>query len=96
MVDTGASINVMDKETFAKVPAITLEKTATRAFTYDNKKPVTFIGKFDVLVETRKRYAIATFYVVNNNTSGNLISADPAQEPNCSRTKGRRLCTYLC
>ena len=80
MVDTGASINVMDKETFAKLPAITLEKTTTRAFAYDNQKPVTFIGKFDALVETRKRYAIATFYVVNNNTSGNLISADTAQE----------------
>ena len=79
MVDTGASINVIDKETFAKLPAITLEKTTTRAFAYDNNKPVTFIGKFDALVETRKRYAIATFYVVNNNTSGNLISADTAQ-----------------
>ena len=66
MVDTGASINVMDKETFAKLPPNTLEKTTIRAFAYDNDKPVTFIGKFDTPVETRKRYAIATFYVVNH------------------------------
>ena len=80
MVDTGASINVIDKETFAKLPAITLEKMTTRAFAYDYQKPVTFIGKFDALMESQKRYAIASFYVVNNNTSGNLISADTAQE----------------
>ena len=80
MVDTGASINVIDKETFAKLPEIELENTKTRAFAYDTDKPVKFIGKFDAVIETRKRYAVATFYVVNNNTSGNLISADTAQE----------------
>ena len=34
MVDTGASIYVIDKETFAKLPEIELEKTKTRAFAY--------------------------------------------------------------
>ena len=80
MVDTGASINVIDKETFAKLPEIQLEQMKTRAFAYDNDKPVRFIGKFDAVLEMRKQYAVATFYVVNNNTSGNLISADTAQE----------------
>ena len=80
MVDTGASINVIDKETFAKLPEIQLEQTKTRAFAYDYDKPVRFIGKFDAVLEMRKRYTVATFYVVNKNTSGNLISADTAQE----------------
>ena len=60
MVETGAYINAMDKESFAKLPAITLERTTTRAFAYNNIKPVTFIGKFDELAETKKRYAVAT------------------------------------
>ena len=80
MVDTGASINVIDKETFAKLPEIQLEQAKTRAFAYDNDKPVRIIGKFDAVLEKRKRYTVATFYVFNNNTSGNLISADTAQE----------------
>ena len=80
MVDTGASLNVIQKETFAKLPEIQLEQAKTRAFAYDNDKPVRIIGKFDAVLETRRRYTVATFYVVNNNTSGNLISADTAQE----------------
>ena len=80
MVDTGASINVLDKETFEKLPEIALEKTKTRAFAYDTEKPVKFLGKFHAVIETRKRYAVTTFYVVDNNTAGNLISADTAQE----------------
>ena len=80
MVDTGAFIKVIDKETFAKLPEIELENTKTRAFAYDTSKPVKYIGKFDAVIETRKRYAVATFYVVNNKASGNFISADTAQE----------------
>ena len=80
MVGTGASINVIDNETFAKLPEIQLEQTKTHAFAYDNDKPVRFIGKFDAILETRKLYTVATFCVVNNNTSGNVISADTAQE----------------
>ena len=79
MVDTGASINVIDKETFAKLPEIQLEQTKTRAFAYDDT-PARFIGKFDAVLETRKWYTVATVYLVNNNTSGNLMSADTAQE----------------
>ena len=45
MVDTGASINVMERETFAKLPAITLEKMITQEFAYDNDKPIMFIGR---------------------------------------------------
>ncbi len=38
-------------------------------------KPVRFIGKFEAIVETRKRVAVATVYVANKPGSGNLISA---------------------
>jgi hypothetical protein len=41
---------------------------------------VQFLGKFEALIETKKRIAVATFYVAKTTNSGNLISATTAQE----------------
>ncbi len=38
------------------------------------------VGKFEATIETRKRVAVATFYVTKTTTSGNLISATTAQD----------------
>ena len=80
MVDTGASINVLDRKTFSKMSDVTLGHTTTKAFPYNSSQPVQFIGKFQALVQTKKRYAVATFFVVDNDNSGNLMSAQTAQE----------------
>ena len=79
-VDTGASINVMDQETFSKLKGISLHKTNVKAYTYNATKPVRFLGKFDALVETPRRYTTCTFYVVNNHNSGCLLSSQTAQD----------------
>ena len=55
MVDTGASINVIDEQTFSKFREVTLKPTKTRAFAYNQSEPVNFLGKFDAFVKTRKR-----------------------------------------
>ena len=52
----GATINVVDQETF-------LKKTNIKTFPFDAKSPVSFVGKFKATVETRKRVAVATSYV---------------------------------
>ena len=39
-----------------------------------------FLGKFEALIETKKRIAVATFYVAKTTNNGNLISATTAQE----------------
>ena len=57
-----------------------LKKTNVKAFAYTAEKPVKFIGKFEAVVETRKRVAVATFHVAEKPDSGNLISANTAQE----------------
>ena len=80
MVDTGASINVLDRKTFSKMVDVTLDRTTTKAFPYNSSQPVQFIGKFQALVQTKKRYTFATFFVVGDDNSGNLISAQTAQE----------------
>ena len=57
-----------------------LTKTSIKAFAYNAIKPVQFLGKFEALIETKKRIAVATFYVAKTTNSGNLISATTAQE----------------
>ena len=79
-VDTCASINVMDQETFLKLKGISLHKTNVKAYTYNATKPVRFLGKFDTLVETRRRCTTCTFYVVGNHNSGCLLSSHTAQD----------------
>ena len=80
LIDTGASINVIDQETFLRMKDAHLLETRAKAFPYNSSKPVTFKGKFQAVVETKKRYAVATFFVVNSSNSGNLLSAQTAQE----------------
>ena len=81
VVDTGATINVIDQETFAKIGNVKLQSPQTKAFAYDCTKPVQLSGKFNAAIETKKRIAVATLYVVKgSNNSGNLISLSTAKD----------------
>ena len=79
-IDTGATINVIDQKTFTKMVRPNIKKTSIKAFAFDAESPVRFVGKFEATIETRKRIAVATFYVTKTATSGNLISASTAQD----------------
>lgn len=79
-VDTGASINVIDQETFDNMHNVELKRTSTKAFAYNTSTPVEFLGKFDAVIETRKRISVATFYVTKGENCGNLLSLDTARE----------------
>ena len=79
-VDTGATINVIDHNTYAKMNKPELKPTNIKAFAYTARKPVQFVGKFEAVIETRKRVTVATFYVTKTTDSGNLISSQTAQE----------------
>jgi hypothetical protein len=72
-LDTGASLNVIDRATYEKMDGVKLKTTNVKAFAYNAQTPVKFLGKFEALIETRKRVAVATFYVVKTLDSGNLI-----------------------
>ena len=80
IVDTGATINVIDENTYAKMKETDLHPTNIKAFAYNSPKPVKFLGKFDAVIETKKRIAIATFYVAKGTNSGNLLSLSTAQD----------------
>ena len=65
-IDTGATINVIDKKTFQKLKKVTLRNTNTEAYAYSNKTPVDFWGKFETAIETKPRCTtVGVFYVVN-------------------------------
>ncbi len=57
-IDTGTTINVVDQETFAKMVKPDLKKTSIKAFAFDTKSPVRFVGKFEPTIETRKRVTV--------------------------------------
>ena len=79
-IDTGATINVIDQTTYSKMDRVNLKQTNIKAFAYNATEPVEFQGKFEAVIETRKRIAVAKFYVAQTSNSGNLISATTAQD----------------
>ncbi|CAB4016472.1 Retrovirus-related Pol poly from transposon, partial [Paramuricea clavata] len=79
-LDTGATINVIDEQTFSKMDGVKLKQTNTKAFPYNTTQPVKFLGNFEAVVETRKRLSVAMFYVVKGQNSGNLLSLATAQD----------------
>ena len=79
-IDMGATINVIDRKTFRKLENMTLRNTNTQAYAYSNKTPVDFLGKFETIIETKRRYTVGVFYVVNEYHIGCLLSSHTAQE----------------
>ena len=81
-VDTGATINVIDHRTFDQMTNINLQSTDVKACAYNTTTPVKFLGKFKAAIETKRRYEVATFYVVQHakSTGGSLLSSNTAQE----------------
>ena len=73
-------MNVIDRNTYEKLRGAKLEKTKVKAFAYSAKTPVKFLGRFTGTIETRKRVAVAVFYVAETPHGGNLISSTTAQD----------------
>ena len=79
-IDTGATMNVIDRKTFQKLKNVTLSNTNTQAYAYSNKTPVDILGKFETLIETKRKNTVGVFCVVNEYDSGCLSSSQTAQE----------------
>ena len=79
IIDTGSSINLIDKSTFARMKTIHLKPTNVKAYPYNSTEPVKMLGKFDTVIETKKRLVPAQFYVTDHN-GGCLLSGITAQD----------------
>ena len=75
LVDTGATVNVMDEITFKRLLAdkVTLRRSSSvlRACqSHENPSaPLKVVGKFEAIVESNTRIAPATFHVVKGHTN---------------------------
>ncbi|PFX21834.1 Anamorsin [Stylophora pistillata] len=75
LIDTGASVNVMDECTFQQLFAnkIKLEKSICVLRSYQTNenppRPLTVMGKLDAVVESNTRIIPATFHVIKGNTN---------------------------
>ena len=78
-IDTGSSINVIGKNTFAKLRNIKLKPTSVKAYPFNSDKPVKMEGKFRALAESKHKFTVATIYVTTED-GGCLLSSETAQE----------------
>ena len=62
LVDTGASVNVLDEITYNSLPSATkLDKASAKIYPYHSHSPVEMLEKFQDTVETKNRITVATF-----------------------------------
>ena len=80
LVDTGASVNVLDESTYNSLSSTTkLDKPSVKIYPYNSHNPVELLGKLQATVETKNRVTVATFYVTKGN-SGSILGSETSQE----------------
>ena len=82
LIDSGATISILDPHDFQAISQhykilLTLTRTKVKAFGSD--RPIELSGKFDAVVESKKRITVATFYVTKQK-NGSLLSCNTSQE----------------
>ena len=75
LVDTGATVNVMDEITFRRLLAdkVTLRRSSSVLRAYQSHEnplaPLKVMGKFEAIVESNTRIGPATFHVIKGHTN---------------------------
>ena len=77
IVDTGASTNIMDESTFAKLQSIELQSTSSRIFAYGSESQLSVLGKFQANIEACGNAVNTTVHVVQGEY-GSLMSYETA------------------
>ena len=71
---------MIDSDTFANLKNVKLLHTSKKVYPYQCKIPVKFLGKFESIIETKKKYTVGTVYVVKGKDSGCLLSLQTEKE----------------
>ena len=79
IVDTGATVNIIDQGSYRKLHKPALKKYTTKAYTYGSESAMEFEGKFTATVEKHNKIVPAEFLVVKGS-HGSLMSYDLALE----------------
>ncbi|CAB3976941.1 Retrovirus-related Pol poly from transposon [Paramuricea clavata] len=84
MIDSGASVNILDDATFNKITrnkGISLEQTNHKIYSYGSLRPLPLKGVIKTNISTDSKHLSAQFHVVHGN-SGNLLSYTTACQLN--------------
>ena len=76
---SGATINMVDSDT-SKFVNLKLLLTSTKRYPYQSKIPVHFLGKFETIIEAKKKCTVGTIYIVKGKDSRCLLLLQTAQE----------------
>ena len=80
LIDTGATVDLIDSDTYELLKnQVSLRKSSTKIYAYGAKTPLPVKGQFQATVESKERYTVSQFYVVEGR-GGNLLSAKTAQD----------------
>jgi hypothetical protein len=83
IVDTGSSVNLIDRKTFNRLREINktllLKSSKTKIYPYASK-PIKVLGYFQGTFENDKHITVQKVFVVNNENAGNLLSLETAKE----------------
>ena len=80
IIDSGASVNVLDSQAFHRFRDISLLKTDLRVFPYGSPTPIPVKATFDTRVSSDSTglSTVARFVVVENENAGSLFGKDTA------------------
>ena len=81
--DSGASINVLDRETYEelkKVMAIKLYPTNVKVYAYNSKKPIELLGMFYSNISYRDTHHLGRVFVTSDKEGGCILGRESALE----------------
>ena len=83
IIDTGSSVNLIDKNTFHKIvkvnKSLILKKANTKIFPYASR-PIDILGYFHGTFENKNHYTAEKDFDVNKENAGNLLSIHTAKD----------------
>ena len=80
LVYTGATVDHVDSKTYDLLRnKVALNNSNPKIYAYGATKPLQLKGRFQGTIESKTRYTVSQFYVVEG-TGGNLLSAKTAQD----------------
>ena len=77
IVDTGSSVNIIDKSTCNKI-GLPVRRSTARLMTYGSEFPIDLHGEFKCTVAVNGQRNTSKIYVINKNKSGCLLGKETA------------------
>ena len=81
VIDTGASVNIIDHSSYeALVNTPELQSPVPKLYAFSCKNPLSVQGLFESEIRYKSNITREKFYVLESNTSSNLLSSETAQQ----------------